>query len=171
MYKLNPLTSIEDVNTQIKTFYIDNSSNATQIILRGGFLNKSGRFPSIKNHSNSSCTEVHSNKISCFINEEYKFFKAEFNEIKPEEDKLPSNSLQSKKQSLKVIIQNLQLTSITNQNQIETSVEHLQMDKIFSIMKKMSPEEEQICQIIGEKKSTETRLLFGEMMTIIKATW
>ena len=154
MYKLNPLTSIEDVNTQIRTFYIDNSSNATQIILRGRFLNKSGRFPSIKNHSNSSYVMVNLNTVALAdVRNEIFFYTIEFNEIKTEEDKLPSNPLQSKKQSLKVIIQNLQLTSITNQNQIETSVKNLQMDKNFSMVKKMKSGKEQICQIREENMS------------------
>ena len=160
MYKLNPLTSIEDVNTEIQTFYIDNSSNATQFILRGRFLNKSGRFPSIKNHSNSSYVMVNLNTVALAdVRNEIFFYTIEFNEIKTEEDKLPSNPLQSKKQSLKVIIQNLQLTSITNQNQIETSVKNLEIDETFPVMKKMNSGKEQICQIKGRNTTTdETRI-------------
>ena len=150
-----------DINNKNLAFYIDNNTNTSTnitIFLRDRFLNERGefKFSSIKPIEDTSNCQIWSTKILCCIDMDKdikRLLAIEFNEIKPEEGKLTSNPLRSKNQFLKEIIQNLQLTSITKQNQIETSVKNLQMDKNFSMVKKMKSGKEQICQIREENMS------------------
>jgi len=152
-----------DINNKNLVFYMDSSTDTETkitIFLRDRFLTESGKFKfspieQIENTSKCQIWSVNNNLMVCniYIGIKKLFFTIEFNEIKPEEDKLRSNPLQSKKESLKEIVQNLQLARITNLKQIETSVKNLQMDKNFSMVKKMSSGKEQICQIREENMS------------------